>query len=151
MSERDPGKIAPDWAARRKDVARESMARMVAHVAAKTTDMAPAPMPLPKEAYIDPVRFEAEREKLFLETPVVAGLSCDIPEAGDLLVFDAAGPSILVMRGKDGVARAFLNMCTHRGARLIEATEPHSEHRARVSCPFHAWTFDPAGKLVGQP
>lgn len=151
MSERDPGKITPDWAARRKDVARETMARMVAHVGAKTTDMAPAPMPLPKEVYIDPVRFEAEREKLFLGTPVVAGLSCDIPEAGDLLVFDAAGPSILVIRGKEGTARAFLNMCTHRGARLIEESEPHSEHRARITCPFHAWTFDPVGKLVGQP
>lgn len=151
MSERDPGKIATDWAARRKDSALESMRRMVAHVAAKTTDMAPTPMPLPKEVYIDPVRFEAEREKLFLGQPTVAGLSCDIPEAGDLLVFDAAGPSILVVRGKDGVARAFLNMCTHRGARLIEESEPHSEHRSRLTCPFHAWTFDPAGKLVGQP
>ena len=153
MSDRDPGiaKTTIDWAARRKAAAFETLERMVAHVAGKTTDMAPAPMPLPKEVYIDPVRFEAEREKLFLGQPVVAGLSCDIPEPGDLLVFDAAGPSILVSRGKDGVARAFLNMCTHRGAKLVEAHEPHAEHRSRITCPFHAWTFDPAGKLIGQP
>ena len=42
-------------------------------------------------------------------------------------------------------------MCTHRGAKLIEEAEPHSGHHARLTCPFHAWTFDPAGKLVGQP
>ncbi len=153
MSDRDPGIAASqtDWAARRKHAAQETLERMVAHVAGKTTDLAPGPMPLPKEAYIDPVRFEAEREQLFLGQPVVAGLSCDIPEPGDLLVFDAAGPSILFVRGKDGKARAFLNMCTHRGAKLIEQHEPHSEHRARVTCPFHAWTFDSSGKLIGQP
>jgi len=144
MSDRDPGiaSATVDWAARRKEVAFESLERLVAHVAGKTTDMAPAPMPLPKEVYIDPVRFAAEHEKLFLGQPVVAGLSCDIPEPGNLIVFDAAGPSILVSRVK---------MCTHRGAKLIEAHEPHAEHRSRITCPFHAWTFDTAGKLIGQP
>jgi carnitine monooxygenase subunit len=97
------------------------------------------------------VRFEAERQKLFLGQPIVAGLSGDIPYPGDLFVFDAAGPSIIVTRGKDGVARAFHNMCTHRGAKLVEESEPFSDHRARLTCPFHAWTFDPAGKLIGQP
>jgi carnitine monooxygenase subunit len=68
-----------------------------------------------------------------------------------MLVFDAAGPSILVMRGKDGIVRAFLNMCTHRGAKLVEASEPHKLNAARLTCPFHAWTFDTKGALVGQP
>ena len=153
MSDRDPeiGTAATDWAATRALNARTILRDMVDLVARKTTHLAPAPMPLPKGVYIDEERFQAEREHLFLGEPVVAGLTGDIPEAGDVLVFDAAGPSILVMRGKDGVARAFLNMCTHRGAKLIEEAEPFATHRSRLTCPFHAWTFDSKGALVAQP
>jgi phenylpropionate dioxygenase-like ring-hydroxylating dioxygenase large terminal subunit len=153
MSDRDPeiDPSAPDWAATRALHAREILRRMVGLARDKTTDLAPGPMPLPKGVYIDQDRFEAEREHLFLGQPVVAGLTGDIPEPGDVLVFDAAGPSILVMRGKDGEVRAFLNMCTHRGAKLIEESEPWTGHMSRLTCPFHAWTFDNAGKLVGQP
>lgn len=151
MSERDPDIRVPDPAAFRRSEARRILRRAVALVAGKTTDRAPSPMPLPKGVYTDPGRFEAERANIFLSEPLVAGLSGDIPTPGDLLVFDGAGPSILVMRGKDGVARAFLNMCTHRGAKLVEEPEPWSGHKARVTCPFHAWTFDSAGALIGQP
>ena len=66
-------------------------------------------------------------------------------------MFDAAGPSIIVSRGSDGNACAFLNMCTHRGAKLIEDTEPWSGSSSRLRCPFHAWLFDSDGKLRGQP
>jgi phenylpropionate dioxygenase-like ring-hydroxylating dioxygenase large terminal subunit len=151
MSDRDPGPLHRDWASARSEAARETLRRMVAHVGGKTTDLAPAPMPLDRGVYIDPVRFAAECEHLFLGGPVVAGLSGDVSGPGDYLVFDAAGPSILVMRGKDGVARAFLNMCTHRGARLVEEVEPFAGKAPRLTCPFHAWTFDAAGQLIGQP
>ena len=147
MSDRDP-MIPQDI---RRSMAQASLRRMVSVVEANQTEAAPAPLPLHKDIYIDPARFEAERQTLFLGQPIVAGLTGDIPSAGDMLVFDAAGPSIIVSRGKDGTARAFLNMCTHRGAKLIEEAEPHSGHHARLTCPFHAWTFDPTGKLVGQP
>jgi carnitine monooxygenase subunit len=150
MSESDP-QIGTDWSARRREMAHAGLKRMVALVGAGETERAPGPLPLHKDIYIDPVRFAAEREKLFLGQPIVAGLSGDVPNPGDLMVFDAAGPSLIVTRGKDGVVRAFRNMCTHRGAKLVEESEPYSDHRARLTCPFHAWTFDPAGKLVGQP
>ena len=154
MADRDPGianAIERDWQGIRHDMARTALKRMVAMVEARDTERADGPLPLHKGVYIDEARFAAEREHLFLAQPIVAGLSGDLPNPGDLLVFDAAGPSILVSRGKDGVVRAFLNMCTHRGAKLVEESEPYSDHRARVTCPFHAWTFDAAGKLIGQP
>ncbi len=141
----------PDWQTRRQSMARETLRRMVSLVESRETDRASGPLPLHKGVYIDPTRFAAEREMLFLGQPIVVGLSGDIPNPADLLVFDAAGPSILVTRGKDGVVRAFRNMCTHRGAKLVEESEPHSDHRARLTCPFHAWTFDTVGKLIGQP
>jgi phenylpropionate dioxygenase-like ring-hydroxylating dioxygenase large terminal subunit len=153
MSDRDPdiGPGKPDWATTRALSAADILRRMVAHAEGGTTDLADAPMPLPKGAYTDPDRFEAERTKLFLGQPIVAGLTGDVPQPGDMMVFDAAGPSILVSRGKDNVVRAFLNMCTHRGAKLVEEAEPFAGHKARMTCPFHAWTFDSKGTLIGQP
>lgn len=152
MSDRDPHiRLDTSPAATRARMARDTLRAMVAHVTAKTTDTAAGPLPLHKNVYIGAKRFAAEREKLFLSLPLVAGLSGDIPEPGDMIVFDAAGPSILVMRGKDNVVRAFLNMCTHRGAKLVEASEPHKLNAPRFTCPFHAWTFDSKGTLIGQP
>lgn len=113
--------------------------------------MADAPLPLHKSIYINEDRFQAEREHIFLSQPLVACLSGDIANPGDTILFEAAGPSILVSRGKDGTARAFLNMCTHRGAKLVEEAEPWSGVKNRLTCPFHAWTFDNTGRLIGQP
>jgi phenylpropionate dioxygenase-like ring-hydroxylating dioxygenase large terminal subunit len=152
MADRDPSdSLSPDWAASRKLRAQEIRRKIVANVANKTTDMADSPLPLHKSVYTGEARFEAEREHLFLSQPLVAGLTGDIPEPGDYLVFDAAGPSILVIRGKDGVVRAFRNLCTHRGAKLVEQAEPFAGKASRIACPFHAWTFDNLGKLIGQP
>lgn len=127
---------------------RDMQRRMVAHLAnGKTTDLVDAPMPVDASVYTAPERLEAERRALFMSLPMVAGLSCDVPEPGDWITFDALGPSILITRGKDGVVRAFLNACRHRGARLVK--ECHKGHR--VSCPFHAWTYCSEGKLIGVP
>ena len=139
------------WTEVRRRNARGALRELVARIAENRTDRAAAPLALHKSIYTGHARHAAEMRGVFHQEPLVAGLSGDIPRAGDLLVFDAAGPSVLVMRGKDGVARAFRNMCTHRGARLIEHREPWNGHSPRVSCPFHAWTFDAAGRLVGQP
>ena len=120
MAESDP-KIAPqDWFAVRKRNARAGLRKLVAIVAENRTDRAEAPLPLHKSIYMSEARNAAEMEHIFRGEPIVVGLSGDIPKTGDTLVFDSVGPSILVTRGKDGVARAFLNMCTHRGAKLVE-------------------------------
>lgn len=134
----------------RARAADDMLERLVAHAAARTTDRAPAPMPVPATAYTDPARFAAEAAVLFQRLPLVVGLSRDIAP-GDVMLFEAAGPSILVARGRDGVARAFRNLCTHRGAKLLTGEEADCQHRARLTCPFHAWTFDLEGRLIAQP
>ncbi len=145
MADVDPGL---GWAARRKRVARETQRRSAAHAAAGTTDMAPGPFSQRASVYTDPARFAAERARLFGgDMPLVAGLSVDMPNPGDRLLFEETGVPIVILRARDGVARAFLNMCTHRGAKL--ATDCTAT--ARLTCPFHAWTFDLAGKLVAMP
>ena len=60
----------------------------------------------------------------------------------------AAGTPFILTRGHDGKVRAFLNACRHRGTRLIDQERGHA---LRFSCPFHAWTYDLDGKLVGLP
>jgi phenylpropionate dioxygenase-like ring-hydroxylating dioxygenase large terminal subunit len=140
-------------AGRRRAVARAVQRRLVAHVAAGgTTDLAPAPLENEAVAYTDPARAELERRALFLALPLVAGLSQDVPAPGDALLFEAAGPSIVVVRGADGVLRGFLNMCTHRGTRLVAAgPDGRCPRRRRLTCPFHAWSFDLDGTLAAVP
>ncbi len=121
--------------------------RMVAHAKNKTTDFAEDPLPVPVGVYSDADRAEAEISKIFLKVPLVAGLSCDMPDKGSRMVFEVAGRSILIMRGKDNKVRAFLNACRHRGVRLTEECTTAT----RITCPFHGWTYDLEGKLIGLP
>lgn len=148
----DFGALSPkddeSWAARRARIARDILRRSVAHAAAGgTTDRAEGPMANLASVYTDPVRFEAERRELFGKLPIVACLSSDIPKPGDTIVFEAAGPSILITRTGEGKVNAFLNMCTHRGAKLVR--EPCN--RKLFTCPFHSWSFDGTGRLVAMP
>jgi phenylpropionate dioxygenase-like ring-hydroxylating dioxygenase large terminal subunit len=134
--------------ARRPDTMRDLERRMVAHLAGGgTTDMAKAPVLTPPSEYVDPTRFEAEKRELFGKLPLLACLSRDIAQPGDMFTFDEAGPAILIVRGQDGKARAFLNMCTHRAARLVT----DRQRRKLVVCPFHAWSFDLEGRVAAIP
>ncbi|MBW2499404.1 MAG: aromatic ring-hydroxylating dioxygenase subunit alpha [Deltaproteobacteria bacterium] len=127
---------------------RSMQRRIVDHLREpRSSDLADAPMRLPGSVYTDPLRFEAERKKVFTEQPLLVGLSGDLPEPGDRLVFDAAGPPVLVVRGRDGEIRAFLNLCSHRGGRLVESCE----RSRRLTCPFHSWSFDLEGRLATLP
>jgi nitrite reductase/ring-hydroxylating ferredoxin subunit len=122
--------------------------RTVAHLAAGgTTDRGVSPMPVAPREYTDPVRFEAEKRELFGKVPLLAGLSCEVANPGDVMLFDNAGPAILIVRNREGALNAFLNMCTHRAARLVG----DCSRRKLITCPFHAWSFDLDGKLVGMP
>lgn len=139
---------AVDWKARRQAVAADLVRRMVAHVAAGgTTDMSAEPLPLLASVYTGPERFAAEKRALFDNGVVLACLSGDIPQPGDSRLFEETGTPILIVRAQDGSIHAFLNMCPHRGAKLVvECTR-----RQAISCPFHAWSFTLEGKLKGVP
>lgn len=122
--------------------------RIVEHIRNGTSDLAPGAMRNDVSVYTDPVRHAAERQKLFRETPVVACLSKDIPNPGSYRLFDETGVPIVVARGQDGQVRAFLNVCTHRGARLVREREGTAK---LFTCWFHGWSFDNQGKSVGVP
>ena len=113
----------------------------------KTTTRADRPIEIDAARYVDPERFAHERRRLFLEYPLVVGLSCDLPEPGSWLTQEVAGVPVLLVRSDDGVFRAFINACRHRGARVAEGCGRGSG----FVCPWHSWTYDDRGRLVGVP
>ncbi|HAU66896.1 MAG TPA: hypothetical protein DCW52_00705 [Gammaproteobacteria bacterium] len=86
--------------------------------------------------------------KMFESLPQIVAHSSQLQGKGAYLVQELYGKSVLLTRGSDGKARAFLNYCQHRGTKL-EQTE--SGCKSRFSCPYHAWTYDLQGGLVGVP
>lgn len=136
-----------DYTDERRRSGKRMQRGMMHHVVNGTTSSEAGPMKNDPGVYTDPARLEAEKRELFLKLPLFVGLTPDIPEPGDKLLFDAAGPSILIVRGKDRRLNAFLNMCMHRAARLVSTCSKS----ARITCPFHGWTYDLEGKLIGLP
>ncbi len=102
---------------------------------------------LPAWTYHSPALFELEREKLFLTHWQVVGHVSDVPATGDWLAFDLLGERAMVMRGNDGVVRAFHNLCRHRGARVVDGEKGHC--RGAIVCPFHGWVYNLDGSLRG--
>lgn len=114
-----------------------------------TTDMVPGEYANPVERYLDPVRFERERDVLFRRLPLILGHASQWPNPGDFATHDATGIPILAVRGDDGRMRAFLNVCRHRGTRVVAG--PCGQGAKSFVCPYHAWKYSLAGQLVGVP
>lgn len=102
----------------------------------------------PVTNYTDAAHFEVERDRLFATVPMAAAHISDLAEAGAFYQRRIAGKPILLTRDKGGKIRAFLNVCRHRGTQLVEQ---ESGCKNRFACPYHAWTYDSAGKLISAP
>jgi phenylpropionate dioxygenase-like ring-hydroxylating dioxygenase large terminal subunit len=103
---------------------------------------------LPGWTYSSPRFFEAERDKVFRPSWQLVCHQNDIPKAGDYHTLEILGESLVVARGQDGAVRGFHNVCRHRGSRLLG---PGAGHCGRIVCPYHAWTYDLTGRLIGVP
>ena len=121
--------------------------RLLGHVENRTTSLADAPWHNDVRVYTDPAHLAAEQRVLFRERPLLMGFASEWAAAGAFRTDEYAGVPILIVRGRDGELRAFLNVCRHRGAQVAQGCG-----QARVfSCPYHAWTYDLSGKLMGVP
>jgi len=123
--------------------------RLLAHRAAGSTDAGDGPLAYPAAIYTDPAQLAAERQALFARLPQVVGFSVQVPAAGDFLTHDRSGHPIVVCRQADGSLAAYLNICRHRGARVVRESLGHVE-RGFV-CPYHAWRYGPDGGLLKMP
>lgn len=105
---------------------------------------------IPLQQYVSDSFYAREAASVWRQSWLLLGRRSEIPEAGDYLVFDlhVVNASILVIRGRDDVIRAFYNACVHRGARLRD--DEHGACKA-LSCPFHGWVYGLDGRLVDVP
>lgn len=103
---------------------------------------------LPRDLYIDPAFHELERDTVLASTWYRVGLARDVPAPGDLLPYDLGGIPLLLARDRDGVVRAFHNVCSHRGVQLVSERR---QVRHAIACPYHAWTYGLDGCLLRRP
>lgn len=89
-----------------------------------------------------------ESEMLFRRSPLLVGLSCELPNPGDYVTDDFSGIPILAVRDDNGQINAFMNVCRHRGARVADGC---GSGKSSFSCPYHAWTYDRKGRLKSIP
>ena len=101
--------------------------------------------------YTSPAVWDEERERIWFGGWVCLGRAEEIARAGDYIVHDLAGESIFVVRNLASELRAFYNVCAHRGTRILDE-EPACGHLGKaVKCPYHAWSYDFDGRLIGTP
>ena len=103
---------------------------------------------LPAWTYRDPEFFDLEKERVFAPSWQIVCHRNDLPKPGDWHTLEIIGESVIVVHGSDDKLRAFTNVCRHRGSRLVGGRSGCS---SRLVCPYHAWTYDLDGALVGVP
>jgi phenylpropionate dioxygenase-like ring-hydroxylating dioxygenase large terminal subunit len=129
-----------------RDALVAAVRRTMVHARAGTVPLTDAVVQVPASNYFDPDRWQLEMDRIFRRLPLVLGFSCEFAEPHAYRAFEVMGVPILLVRGGDGVLRSFVNTCSHRGA--VVADEGSGVAR-RFTCPYHAWSYDTEGALVG--
>ena len=102
---------------------------------------------LPYRWYTDPEVLAAERERLFAPAWHYAGHLGLVAEPGSYFTCRAGDVPVVVARDRDGVLRALVNVCRHRGAEVVSG----AGRRTTLQCHYHAWTYDLDGALRAAP
>jgi len=119
-------------------------------IAVKPRELMPdAAKTLPAAYYTDPALFKRELDNLFGRMWFCAGRSEEIARPGQYVVRQTNGYNIIVTRSPNGRVQAFHNVCRHRGTQLC--TEATGQFAGSIQCPYHAWTYDLEGRLIGAP
>jgi Rieske 2Fe-2S family protein len=126
----------------------ELLDRVLGYVDAKTTQLAAEESRVPVSNYTSPERLAQESRVLFRRYPIIVGHASELPNPGDFITHDASGVPLVIVRDAQGELRAFLNVCRHRGTRLV--TEPSGRRKAFV-CRYHAWSYRLDGSLFHVP
>jgi Rieske 2Fe-2S family protein len=100
---------------------------------------------LPKRAYHDPAVLDWEREHILRRDWILVAREEDVPDPRSFRLLDVDGENVILVRGRDGVLRAFYNVCRHRGTAVEER---ECGQAVRFQCPYHAWIYDLDGRLV---
>ncbi len=118
----------------------------------ETSGLVRAPMPTPMlqpwEVF-DPELFDLEMIRVFGRSWVWLGDTEDLAEPGDYVTATIGYQSVIVVRTAAGEIKGFLNNCRHRASPVLTAESGHC--KASMTCPYHNWTYDLDGRLIGIP
>lgn len=119
--------------------------RLLDHNLNGTTDQADDIMVKSVSDYIDNDIIKSEVDKIFYDHPVPIALSAELKENNSYKATKAIDTPLLITRGEDGVVRAFINICKHRGAPVC----PEGiGKKSKFNCTYHGWMYDNTGNLV---
>jgi Rieske 2Fe-2S family protein len=99
--------------------------------------------------YVDPEIFAREQTAIFARRWILVGRASEIPEPGAYITASVAGDNVIVTRQEDGMVAAMLNVCRHRGARIL--LDQSGVCAKFIRCPYHAWSYGLDGSLKGAP
>jgi Rieske 2Fe-2S family protein len=108
----------------------------------------PSGIALEPSYYTDPSLQAAEQERIFERTWQLAGHVAQLRTAGSYITAAAGTQPVLVVRDDKGGLRAYLNVCRHRGSRLLSGS---GQCKAAIRCRYHGWTYKMDGSLIGVP
>lgn len=100
---------------------------------------------LPQALYISDEAYAFDTQVMLKSVWLYACTVAHVKKPGDYYVFELGANSVVILRGRDNVVRAFYNTCTHRGSQLCDQQRGTM---SRVMCPYHFWTFGLDGKLI---
>ncbi len=103
---------------------------------------------IPAPWYIDPRIAELERLNVFSRTWQLVARTEQVQSAGQFISTVVAGEPVVVIRGGDGILRAFYNVCRHHAAAVVTQA---CGHASLLHCPYHGWNYGLDGSLKGMP
>lgn len=102
---------------------------------------------MPPEIYVEPEFLAFEKEAIFAKEWLCVGRASRIPNVGDYFTTVVNDEQIIVARAKDGEVKAFSSICQHRGMQVVEG----EGNCTKFTCPYHMWSYDLTGRLLGAP
>jgi phenylpropionate dioxygenase-like ring-hydroxylating dioxygenase large terminal subunit len=102
---------------------------------------------VPGFVYTSPEVFALEKQRLFMKDWICIARVEELENPGDYLTHIVMGEPLMVTRDEQHELHAFYNLCAHRGVEVAQGVG----NAKRFKCPYHAWTYDLAGKLLGAP
>lgn len=95
--------------------------------------------------YTDPAVFEADLQTIWYRDWLFAIPACELEKAGSYVTHRVGAYRVIIVRGQDGVIRAFHNSCRHRGSIICKAA---TGNVPKLVCPYHQWTYELDGRLL---
>jgi glycine betaine catabolism A len=101
---------------------------------------------LPQAFYTDAGIYDFDMAAVFPRSWLMVGFEAELPEPGSYIALTIGRNPVVIARGRDGTIRGFHNTCRHRGSQIC----PDGEGQIRkFVCPYHKWTYDLDGRLIG--